>query len=137
MKKQLGFTLIELMVVVAIVAILAGIAYPSYQQHVLTTRRTEALSALTQLANQEEKYFMDNNTYGSLSNLGKVSDSAATSFNTENAYYSISLAYDSSTYTLTATAINQQAADTDCATLTINESGTKGSSTADASTCWK
>lgn len=58
-----GFTLIELMVVVVIVGILAAIAYPAYMQQILKSRRTDAETALTSLANQEEQFFGDNNHY--------------------------------------------------------------------------
>ena len=55
MKKSLshGFTLIELMIVVAIVAILASIAYPSYKDSVLKSRRAEARTALSELLQQQ------------------------------------------------------------------------------------
>lgn len=63
MKKQRGFTLIELMIVVAIVGILAGIAWPSYQEHVRTTRRADAQGALMGLAQAMERHFTENGTY--------------------------------------------------------------------------
>ncbi len=58
-----GFTLIELMIVVAIIGIIAAIAYPSYQQHVERTRATDAQGALMSLANALERYHTQNNTY--------------------------------------------------------------------------
>ncbi len=70
MRKHAGITLIELMIAVAIVAILAGVAYPSYMQYVLTSHRTEGTSALVRIANLEERYYLDNNAYGSLFQLG-------------------------------------------------------------------
>lgn len=63
-----GFTLIELMITVVIVGILAAIAYPSYQNYVKQTRRSDAQIALTQAANQQERYFTECNAY--TSNLG-------------------------------------------------------------------
>lgn len=58
MKKRwfAGFTLIELMIVVVIIAVLAGIAYPSYQKYSTQSRRSDAQIALTQAANQQERF---------------------------------------------------------------------------------
>ncbi|MGC8121932.1 type IV pilin protein [Marinobacter sp. VGCF2001] len=62
--EQRGFTLIELMIVVAIVGILAAIAYPSYQSSVEKSRRSDAQAALTGFAMAMERYYTDNgNTY--------------------------------------------------------------------------
>ncbi len=58
-----GFTLIEMMIVVAIVGILAAIAYPSYQQHVRSSRRADAQAALSELAQFMERRFTENNGY--------------------------------------------------------------------------
>lgn len=67
-KTQSGITLIELMVVVAIVGILAAIAYPSYQNYVKQTRRSDAQIALTQAANQQERFFTECNWYAATPN---------------------------------------------------------------------
>lgn len=64
-KKRLvaGFTLIELMIAVAIAGILAVIAYPAYKNYTRQTRRSDAEIALTQAANQQEKFFTECNYY--------------------------------------------------------------------------
>ena len=63
MKKQPGFTLIEVMITVAIVAILASVALPSYQQYVMRGRIPEATSGLAAKRVQMEQWFQDNRTY--------------------------------------------------------------------------
>ncbi len=64
MPKQTGFTLIELMITVAIVGILATIAATSYQSQIVKSRRTDARTALLDMAGREEKLFSTTNAYG-------------------------------------------------------------------------
>ena len=63
MKKGSGFTLIELMIVIAVIGVLAAIAIPNYNEYVLKSKLTEAFSALSQMSTKLEQFYQDNRTY--------------------------------------------------------------------------
>ena len=70
-RLQAGVTLLEILIVVVIVSIISTVAYPSYVQHITKTKRTTAQSALLQVADRQQQFFMDNKRYEtSLANLG-------------------------------------------------------------------
>jgi len=126
-RKPLGFTLIEVMIVVAIVGILATIAYPSYVDHVTRSNRAEALRELTHIANLQEQFFVDTRNYtGDLSQLGLGS---GTTFTTESQNYVIAVSnfdVNTATFTLRATAKGVQASnDSACLTIDITDTGNK------------
>ena len=132
--KDNGFTLVELLIVIAIIGILAGVAYPSYMQYLLTAKRSEAQSTLVDLANRQEMYYLDHHQYAI--NLKTELGLSADPYISEHGYYSLTTSSVTVTadFTLTATAINEQAADSDCATLAINQNLDKTGSSSD---CWK
>lgn len=134
MRKLRGFTLIELLIVVAIVAVLAAIAYPSYVEHIRKSRRAQAKADLTELTQMLERTFTTDRTFA---NVDLVALNLTTSPFTGTAWYNLTLANDATTYTLTATPINDQLNDK-CLVLTINQLGVKTASGAypPAGGCW-
>ena len=143
-RRLLGFTLIELMVVVVIVGILASIAYPSYTSFMRETRRSDAQIALLKVAADQEKFNSDCNTYAS--SLTNARSCAALGLGRTNnlspdSYYQLSVAIAASGAQFTATATpvagGAQAADTSCASFGIDELGNKTATGANPTKCWK
>ena len=143
-KDPRGFTLIELMIVVAVIAILAAIAYPSYQDSIRKSRRADAKAVLLQAAQWMERFYTENHRY----DQNRAGTAVALPFTRSpidgsTQYYDISLAaVAQNTFTLNAapTSGADQTKDK-CKTLTLTSTGVKGVSgvalgvTADE--CWR
>lgn len=133
-RRVAGFTLIELMIVVAVVAILAAIAYPSYQDQIRKSRRAQAKADLTELAQMMERHHTIQNTYADM-DMGDLP--FAVSPRDGKTFYNLSFSAgpDQSSYTLQAAPINGQEADK-CGTLTLNQAGIKTPNNAQVEGCW-
>ena len=138
--KRNGFTLMELMIVIAIIGILAAIGYPSYQDQMTKSRRADAKIALGNAAQKQERWFTQNGTYSTtITDIG-----GATS---DDGYYAIAVANPGTAgcssggnifcFTLTATPQTPQDSDTKCANFTLTHTGVKGISGTDTvANCW-
>lgn len=121
-RRARGFTLVEMMVIALIVAILAALAYPSYNAQVRKARRTDAMEALLYLQQLQERYRVSHAGYGTLVQIGYPGATAAGALS-EQGHYTLSVSDNTATgYRLVATATGVQAADTECASLSIEVS---------------
>lgn len=139
-RKSSGFTLIELVVAMVVAAILASIAIPSYSAYVRKARRTDAKTALLDMASLEERFFSVNNSYSS--NPSQLGYSVTSFPVTVGSYYTVNISNvaaatttSTATYTLTATPIGDQLNDTQCLTFSVTQAGVQSSSP--SSSCWR
>ena len=123
-KKMAGITLLELMIVVVIVALLAALSYPNYREYAARAKRNEAKAALLKCATNQERLYLQNQTFTSdLSQLGFASTK------TDSGTYVITVGGADLASNCTCTATYQRDDDekNKCFTFTIDGSGTKGS----------
>jgi type IV pilus assembly protein PilE len=148
--KARGFSLIELLIAMVIVAILASIAIPSYNTYILRSHRTDAKSALLDLASLEERYFSAFNGYTDIpNNLGYTGAVAGVPFPVGlNGYYQVTVTQTAAiaptagnngtpaTYTIVAQAIGTQVNDTQCLTFTLTSAGLQTATPDPQNNCW-
>nr|WP_315478276.1 type IV pilin protein [uncultured Rhodoferax sp.] len=142
-QKSLGFTLIELMIVVAIIALLASIALPSYSSYVARSKRAEVRAEILKAEGWLERYYTENNRFTSGTALTDTTVPAAFSSRfgsvpaTGGANYTISLVVGNNppSYTITATRIGSMSNDA-CGNYTKINTGSLTTSLT-ASNCMK
>jgi len=127
MKKTTGFTLIELMIVVAIIGILAAVTYPSYQNYVTKARRSDAQQLMLDIVNREEQHLLDIRNYTTNPNTLAVSkdDWTCDTDSCDNKFYAVTIAIAAGpppTFTVTAVPQGSQTSD---GTMTLTSTGVK------------
>lgn len=129
--KQIGFTLIEVMVVVAIIGILAAVAYPAYTEYVKKTRRAEVSLVLLENAHMLERHYTRTGSYAEGTVNGLVTQSPAEG----DAVFTVEVTLNAEDYLLEATAVagGLMAGDA-CATYTLNQLGQR---TPTDAKCWR
>jgi type IV pilus assembly protein PilE len=135
MQREQGFTLIELMIVVAVIGILAAIAYPNYLEYVARGNRAEAKAALMEGAQSLERYFAVQGTYlNAANNLAPVFPTVA-----GNGNYNIAVSGNptATSFLLRATRANSMQAD-ECGDFQVSHTGarTLANNTRTVEQCW-
>ena len=132
--KQNGFSLIELLIVIAIIGILAGIAYPSYQEYIARARRADAKTVLLENAQFLERFYTQNGTY-----VGAALPVTEAPKDGTTKYYDVGFvaAQTATAFQIQAVPKGSQSGDK-CGKLRINQSNQKSvaDATLSSSACW-
>ena len=132
-KHMRGVTLIELMIVVVVVSILAAIAFPNYQEFTARAKRNEARAALLQLATNQERFYLNNNTF--TQDMTALGFSATPVWTTDSGYYTVQVtAADATNFSATATYQHGGSEAGKCLTFTVDGRGLQTS--APDTNCW-
>ena len=142
MTRARGFSLIELMIVVAIIAIIAAFAIPAYGRYAYRAHRADGQGLLLNIATAEERYYSTFNKYGSLTDIGYSASPVASDKQYYSGTVSIPAGSSSQSFVATATPVGAQVGDDAwCGALTLNNAGVKTPGPASAASnangsCW-
>lgn len=137
--EEHGFSLIELLIVVAIVGVLVAVALPAYQDSVLAGGRAEGQSLLMEVASDQERFYSINNSYST--NAAPLADPPAATRTSESGRYQVAVAACgggsiANCFVATATPQGSQTDDS-CTTLTISHTGQRGATGDTVENCWR
>ena len=143
-KPVKGFTLIELMTVILVLGILVGVGVPTYRNYVMRAQRAEAKTTLMRVQAQQEKFYMQNNTYTTDVNNPPPAGLGIPA--SENVYYDIAIVAGTGGLTIgyTVSAVpapgSPQLDDDDCALFSVDQSGARYAESKiavdETRTCW-
>jgi type IV pilus assembly protein PilE len=148
--KFKGFTLMELMIAVAIIGILAGIALPQYQQYILKSKRVDAKNAIMKVGAEQEKYYLQNNTYFDNTQFGTVNTAkgwfkvnGSSEITSDGGFYKLVITQDGTntfaqSFVVTATPStgSPQTKDLKCTAFAMDGSGQQRATGSNVSECW-
>ncbi len=135
-RKVMGFTLIELMIVVAVIAVLASIAYPSYTAQVRKSKRAAAKAELVEYAQRAERQHTLNNSYTNFKFVENSGTTIASPRDGSKPMYQVTFASaNANAFTITAVPQGDQAKDP-CGTISVNQAGVKTPANTSALDCW-
>ncbi len=137
-RNAAGVTLLELMAVVVVIGVLAVVALPSYRQYSMRAQRTDAKTALLQLAANQERFYLQNRRYGGAADLAALGFPSGKS---ESGAYALTIPVaDAVTFTAVAAPTTggtfDQSADTECATFPITAQGVPTATPDPTGRCW-
>jgi len=141
--KQNGFSLVELLIVIAIVGLLAAVAFPSMRDHMFSAKRSDAYASILEVQLEQQKLRSTCRFYGGAIGAANVCGAAVADTvvagltDSKEGFYELALSDASgNSYTITATAIGSQANDSDCPTITLAVNNANPDGLKTPAQCW-